>query len=92
MEHDPSGHKWPKVLRFLVNADEVIGGYEGLTLTGLNLKKQDKGWFMVVSAKRTGGERVVAYFAGHRPYECLWLLAWQVVHKQVVWKPDKYAK
>jgi hypothetical protein len=92
MDDGPMSSKWLKVLRFLAGVDEIVGGYAGMTLTGLNLKKQKQGWFMVVSAKRTGGERVVAYYGGHRPYECLWLFAYEVAHQTVKWRPDKYAK
>lgn len=89
---DPKGNRWIKVLRFLTASDEAIAGYTGMVLTGLNLKKQEEGWFMVVSAKRADGERVVSYFGGHRPYECLWALAYAVSHHSIVWKPDRYAK
>jgi hypothetical protein len=89
---DPWGNKWVKLLYYLIGIDELVPYYSGLVFTGLNLSKKEGGWFLVMRAQRANGERVVAFFAGGRPYEALWLMCRQLSSREISWKPDKYAK
>jgi hypothetical protein len=89
---DPWSNKWFKVLYYLVGMDELVPGYTGMVFTGLNLSKKEGGWFLVVRARRANGERVVAYFGGARPFECLWSMAYNLSHQCMTWKPDKFVK
>lgn len=87
---DPWSNRWLPLLRFLVGIDEIIPGYTGYVYDGLNSKRQDGGWFLVVRARRANGEHVVTFYAGRRFYEALWQLAWDVAHQKVKWSADKY--
>lgn len=62
-------------------------------LTGLNFKQKDGGWFLVVSAKRTGGEHVVSYHWAWDMGEAL-VLFFEAMNRKngIKWYPDRYAK
>lgn len=69
---------------------EVLAWHENATYTGHTLKKVSDGWFLVVRAE-IEGKKMVCYLPGKDPDGCFWLLAYDIKHSKVLWKPDKYA-
>lgn len=84
---------WKRIADLMAEFPKEVAWREGVILTGLNFKAKDGGWFLVVSAKQTGGERVVSYHWAWSIGECLTLF-WDAINRKggVKWYPDKYAK
>lgn len=78
---------------FFAQLRQILGVEEGVTWKGFNLKQTSGGWFLVVSAVRLGGERVVAFYGGPHPEDCMAQFTYAMSHKPGMnWKPDRYAK
>lgn len=83
----------PRLLKldvWISSLSEVLAWHEKVVYTGHTLKKTTDGWFLVVRAIHQD-KPVVSYFPGRDAESCFWLLAYDVKHSQVRWKPDKYA-
>lgn len=81
--------------RFLNGAwavQEEIAYLTGAAVTGLNFQKREEGWLLVVkSFSHSRGGRVVAFFGGDSPEDCLETLAQVATSRSgVQWKQDLY--
>lgn len=79
-----------KLDNWIASLAEILAWYERAVYKGHTLKKTKDGWFLVVRAD-IKGQAMVAYLPGRDPESCFWLLAYDIKHAQVRWKPDKYA-
>jgi hypothetical protein len=70
---------------------EVIGWCQGNVLTGLNIKRDEYGWLVVVKAE-SQGRSVVAFTGATYWQDIPELLRWQIEHNQLSWRDDRYAK
>lgn len=84
---------WKRGLEGLAELPKQVAWAEGMVLTGLNFKEKDKGYFLVVAAKRRNGERVVSFWYGRDMAEALSAFIEATNQKGGVrWYKDKYAK
>lgn len=77
------------LMSWVTALDEVLPIYEGRVLTGLNLKRYDDHWLLVVKADRRGKAQVSFHY-GHRPWACFMSLAMAIKHGRCGWKTDRY--
>lgn len=83
----------PALMTALALLPEYLAANEGVTLRGFNLKRQERGWLLVVSATKPQGLRVCAFFGAAEIEGCIEQLTYQATHKPGVrWSVDKYAK
>jgi len=79
------------VLNKMEDLEHMLGFYEGVYLTGMTIKRDEEGWFVVLKATRKG--EAVVHYTGGRSWPEIWeFLAYEITHKQLSWRKDKYAK
>lgn len=72
---------------------EELAYQTGAPVDGLNFTKREEGWLLVVKARSARRGRLVAFYGGHTPDDCLEAL-WAAAGSKpgVAWKPDKFAR
>lgn len=70
--------------------EQVLDRDYSVSLTGLNIKADGEGWFVILKAIDNG--KPVVHFTGGRSWQdTLEVLVYEVNHKQLTFRPDKYA-
>lgn len=63
----------------------------GYTLTGLSIRDDQEGWFVVLKVVKEG--KPMVHFTGGRSWQdALEVLVWEVNHKALSLRPDQYAR
>lgn len=89
-----SRKKWPRVAYptipwvdlFLL--EECLVGQK-VALTGVNIKWDGEGYFVILKGVRKG-VKVVNFTGGQTWADALETLGWEVSHRVLDWRPDKY--
>lgn len=70
---------------------ESLLWHEGAQLTGMIVKEDEEGFFLILKASKRG--KPVVHFTGGRSFfDAIEALLWEVEHGLVDFRPDKYAK
>lgn len=87
--------EWPNVAyetipwADLFRLEQTIAREQGVYLTGLNIKRDESGWFVIIKGTRNG-DKVVHFTGGRHFYDALEAVGWEVGHMELNWRPDKY--
>ena len=80
------------VFDLLMALDEQVPWYTGYVFEGLTLTRKSGGWFLVVRAKRGGGERVVTFHANRKLFYVWLSFGIELTYQRLKWSVDKFAK
>lgn len=69
---------------------ETLAWFHQVNLTGVTIKADDDGWLVVLRAEMDG-QHMVHFTGGHSWQDALEVLMWEIMHKALNWKTDKYA-
>lgn len=71
--------------------EELLRHESGYTLTGITIKVDHDGWLVVLRANMDG-QPAVHFTGGNSWQDALEVLLWEIMHKALHWKEDKYAR
>ena len=86
--------QWPRIgyqtipWTDLFNMEQTLAR-KGVHLTGLNIKADEDGWFVIIKAVKNG-QKVVHFTGGRHWMDALEVIGWEVGHHELKWRPDKY--
>lgn len=75
----------------LQRLEQVLLRESGYSLTGITIKADTDGWLIVLRAN-LDGQHMVHFTGGRSWQDALEVLVWEVAHKALNWKTDKYAQ
>jgi len=91
----PIDKEWPRVAyptipwTDLFRLEEVLKHDYNAHLTGLNIKTDEDGWFVILKARI--GDRAVVHFTGGQHWQdALEVIGWEVGHRALNWRDDRY--
>jgi len=70
---------------------ELLRYNSGYTLRGLTVKADDDGWLIVLKGS-LDGQPAVHFTGGSTWQDALEVLVWEITHKALHWKDDRYAR
>lgn len=77
-----------RLMFWVTSLDEVMASYTGLSYMGHSLKRDNRGWLLVIKAEGRAGKKV-AFFTGHRPWVCWMGLAIAMKTSHIRWLDDR---
>lgn len=78
-----------RFLHDLRQLEEILAWQHGATLRGLNIKRDEEGWFVMLKGQKD--DENVIHFTGSRTFsDALECLIWEVADTKLNWRTDKY--
>lgn len=74
----------------LASLSEQLAWHDGAVLTGINVKEDGEGFFVILKAT-SQGKPVVHFTGGRTFFDAVEAILWEVQHGLLNWRPDRYA-
>ena len=76
-------------VQFLWSADEITAWESGFELTGLHIKKDKKGWLLIVKVYN-GSQPLVCFNRQPSYWRTIFAFGWNLKYGVIQWKRDKW--